>query len=165
MKYYTSDMHFGHTNIIKHCKRPFENAEEMNKEIIRRWNARVTKNDDVYILGDFCFDAKEFVKFCHKLNGVKHFVLGNHDPRNIRNVKIPNVIFHSDIHEVKDSTSDQKIVLCHYPIFEWNGYYRGRKHFHGHTHGTIGRSFKEGAYDVCIDLHDYEPKTYKEIVG
>ena len=33
MIYFTADIHFYHENIINHTKRPFKNADEMNKKI------------------------------------------------------------------------------------------------------------------------------------
>ena len=52
MKYYISDCHFGHLNVLRFDKRPFKNIDENDSELIRRWNERVTDEDDVYILGD-----------------------------------------------------------------------------------------------------------------
>lgn len=55
MIYYTSDLHFGHTNIIKYENRPFKNIEMMQDELIRRWNNKVkSENDHIYILRRFC---------------------------------------------------------------------------------------------------------------
>lgn len=54
MNYYISDTHFGHANIINFDKRPFKNTEEMERELISRWNSVVTSADTTYILGDFC---------------------------------------------------------------------------------------------------------------
>ena len=51
--FFTSDHHFGHQNIIRHCQRPFGGAAEMDEELIRRWNERVRPGDEVYHLGDF----------------------------------------------------------------------------------------------------------------
>ena len=52
MIYFTADIHFYHENIINHTKRPFKNADEMNRKIIDNWNNIVKANDEVYILGD-----------------------------------------------------------------------------------------------------------------
>ena len=52
MIFVTSDNHFGHENIIKHCRRPFANAEAMDECMIDRWNSTVGPDDDVFHLGD-----------------------------------------------------------------------------------------------------------------
>ena len=59
MKYYISDLHFGHANIIKLCDRPFANILEMDEALIANWNARVTNGDEVYIIGDLFFRAAD----------------------------------------------------------------------------------------------------------
>ena len=48
--FFTADMHFGHENVISFDKRPFETVEEMDEDLIRRWNAKVGKGDLVYVL-------------------------------------------------------------------------------------------------------------------
>ena len=45
MIYYTSDLHFDHTNIIKFCNRPWDTADEMNAALIKKWNNRVNDDD------------------------------------------------------------------------------------------------------------------------
>jgi hypothetical protein len=37
--YFTADTHFNHANVINHCARPFASIDEMNREMIARWNA------------------------------------------------------------------------------------------------------------------------------
>lgn len=64
-----SDLHLGHANIIKMCNRPFRNVEEMDKEIIKRWNSVVGHQDLVYVVGDFSFKGKNAEHYLDKLNG------------------------------------------------------------------------------------------------
>ena len=65
--FFTSDLHFGHENVIKFDNRPFKTVEEMDEELIRRWNAKVGKGDLVYVLGDMIWksrngDAEQLIK-------------------------------------------------------------------------------------------------------
>ena len=53
MNFYISDLHIGHANCLAFDNRPFKDVEEMNSEIIKRWNAVVSNDDHIYILGDF----------------------------------------------------------------------------------------------------------------
>ena len=52
MNFYISDTHFSHANCLAFDNRPFKTVEEMDAEMIRRWNAVVNNVDLVYILGD-----------------------------------------------------------------------------------------------------------------
>jgi calcineurin-like phosphoesterase family protein len=80
MIYFTSDTHFGHTNIIKYCNRPFADLHEMNRALVHNWNERVGPQDTVYHLGDFHMGPKvEVAAFRKKLNGRIHLIRGNHD--------------------------------------------------------------------------------------
>lgn len=81
MKFFAiADLHFGHSNIIKYCNRPFENADEMNRAIIKNWNETVSNNDTVLVLGDVGFGSKEYIaSLIKQLNGKKILIMGNHD--------------------------------------------------------------------------------------
>lgn len=47
MIFYISDMHFGHKNVIKFDNRPFNDVDEMDAELIRLWNSKVSAGDHV----------------------------------------------------------------------------------------------------------------------
>ena len=57
--FFTSDLHFGHENALRFDKRPFASVEEMDAELIRRWNAKVGKVDLVYVLGDMIWKSRK----------------------------------------------------------------------------------------------------------
>ena len=87
--FFTGDLHFGHANVIAFDNRPFKTVEEMDAELIRRWNNKVGKGDLTYVLGDMIWkarndDAPELIK---SLNGQIILIKGNHD-RFLHNAQI-----------------------------------------------------------------------------
>jgi len=56
--FFTADEHYGHTNIIRYCDRPFGSVEEMDTEIIERHNKFVGSQDVVIHAGDFTLAKK-----------------------------------------------------------------------------------------------------------
>jgi len=83
---YTSDLHFGHKNVIQFDHRPFSNVEEMDAFIMQCWNKRVQPDDIVYILGDFCHRSeKEPSWYLKRLKGHKILIVGNHDGKLLKN--------------------------------------------------------------------------------
>ena len=113
----TSDQHFNHENIIKYCNRPFSSVEEMNEEMIKRWNAVVSKDDTVFVLGDFFMGRLTEIKdILPRLNGHIMLVEGNHDKDNriatmtsYGNVKNLGPLFSMNYRGID-------IVMGHYPI-------------------------------------------------
>ena len=80
MNFFTSDLHFGHENVIPLCNRPFSSAEEMDEFLIEKWNKSVHRNDNVYLLGDVIFrSTKSPEYYLDRLKGEKHLIIGNHD--------------------------------------------------------------------------------------
>ena len=158
--FYISDLHFGHKNIIKHCNRPFETVEEMDKTLIQNWNSAVTNKDIVYVVGDFSYATKN--DYLPKLNGEIHLVRGNHDK------KVEGFKSVEDIVKIKHR--DRQIVLCHYPMVEWDGYYKGVLHFFGHIHNNVNLAQNimrdiPNAYNVGADLLGFTPRTAEEIIN
>lgn len=42
-KFYISDLHLGHKNIIEFDNRPFKTLDNMTESIIKNWNETVSK--------------------------------------------------------------------------------------------------------------------------
>lgn len=79
MKYFTSDLHDFHNNVIRYCDRPYKDVNEMHWDIVNKWNAKVTNEDTVYVLGDISLNANVACRLPAKLNGYKILIPGNHD--------------------------------------------------------------------------------------
>lgn len=77
--FYTSDLHFGHANIIQYCNRPYASVNEMNDALVANWNSVVGEGDIVYVLGDFAMNRGAALHWVSKLNGSKVLIIGNHD--------------------------------------------------------------------------------------
>jgi len=79
MIWFYSDPHFYHNNVIRYCSRPHATVEEMNEDLVRRWNTVVRPEDTVYCLGDFSMAFRAVELFSPRLMGNKVLVPGNHD--------------------------------------------------------------------------------------
>jgi calcineurin-like phosphoesterase family protein len=150
--FFTGCTHFGHANIIKLCNRPFSSVEDMDEQLTERWNNTVGNYDLVYHHGDFAFKGRQDnVEILKRLNGKITLIQGNHDP----------VIWGQHILEYK--TSKRTVVMCHYPIEEWNGYFRGAIHTHCHTHKPDLVSAPR-RFNVGVDSCNYTPVSLDEIM-
>ena len=72
--FFIADLHFDDDNIRRYENRPFDTVDEMNQALIDHWNAVVTEEDAVYLLGDV--GSCEYIA---ELKGKKYLVKGNHD--------------------------------------------------------------------------------------
>lgn len=144
----TSDLHLDHKNIIRYCKRPFKNVEEMNKTLVKNWNKTVGKNDVVFFLGDLCFHS-EPVKWMSQLNGHIIFIKGNHD------------IFGRKYHIFK--YDGIKFFLTH-RLFNVPTYWDGWK-IVGHGHNKYPHiNWKTKTINSCVEVTNYKPVELKELV-
>lgn len=81
MRWYSSDLHLGHDNIVFLSKRPFADEAAMQSAIIERWRAVVAPDDEVWLLGDVAMrdDWRDHLRTIACLPGRKTLVAGNHD--------------------------------------------------------------------------------------
>lgn len=84
-RWYCSDHHLWHKNILEYGKRPFANLKEMHEALVDYHNARVKPQDHVSFVGDVTLwrggklERERFITEIRKYNGHKRLFLGNHD--------------------------------------------------------------------------------------
>ena len=172
MIWLTADLHLGHGNMIRHAGRPFRSAEEMDEALIGAINDRVGPDDDLWVLGDLTMhapaDAVRAYRARIRCRHV-HLVHGNHDTR-MRPGGADGTLEHDvAYYDGLRSPAGRRMVLCHYPIDEWNGLRRGSYMLHGHVHSR-GSGLNEAhrgigclRYDVGVDANGYAPVSAKAI--
>lgn len=174
--FFTSDTHFGHTNILKYCNRPFSSIEEHDKELIKRWNERVGENDIVFHLGDFAFAAESYIKeILNQLNGKKYLIFGNHDWRRMTK-NVCNTYFEDVSQQMVITIDDRTIYLNHFPFLCYAGSWRGINaafqifgHVHSGPYSGHGldhdrlRHIFPMQFDCGVDHNDFYPYSWEEI--
>jgi calcineurin-like phosphoesterase family protein len=169
MNLYISDLHFGHSNVINFDHRPFADVNEMDYALIELWNSRVQKDDDVYIVGDFCFRSEKTPDwYLKKLSGHKHLVIGNHDGKMLEDSKAMSY-FESVDKMMHVSDGDKQICLCHFPLAEWNRASHGSWHIYGHIHNRKEDTYqfmktKERALNAAACINNYTPASMNELI-
>jgi calcineurin-like phosphoesterase family protein len=180
-----SDTHFGHAGVCRFLRndgvtklRPWDNPEEMDEEMIKRWNETVRPNDKVYHLGDVVINRKALITL-GRLNGDKVLIRGNHD------------IFRDDeyrkyFRELRAYHVMNGMILSHIPIHE-ESLGRFGTNIHGHLHANrvmktvrIERSApppfdprpymdEEKVVDVryhcvCVEQTDFAPILFEDVI-
>ena len=157
MRYYIADCHFWHSILnTKMDTRGFDSVEEMNEYMIRQWNHKVNKHDEVVVLGDFSWgSACQTQEILDQLQGKIYLIVGNHDRfLEDKNFDASQFGWVRTYAELKDNR--RKVVLSHYPIACYNGQYRRDENgvpktfmLHGHIHQTQDQKFLD-AYEEFV---------------
>lgn len=158
MRYVIGDTHFGHSSIIEYCNRPFDNVEEMNEELVSRWNNVVSDDDTVIHLGDVRHhpDPGTTASWFSKLNGKKLLVRGNHDG---------DVGQNAPFHAVSSCTIQHgryHFYLEHEPA----GFSGWQIHGHSHDNDLVTYPFiHQGAkrVNVSADVINYKPLSLQKL--
>lgn len=156
MRYYIADLHFFHAAMNDRMDhRGFGSMEEMNEYMIMKWNKKVKRNDEVFIIGDLSWGtAEETNALLKRLNGKLYLIQGNHDIF-LSKRKMDLTLFQwvKSYEEVSDNK--RKVVLCHYPIICYNGQYRLDKDgnpktymLYGHVHDTMDQKLIEQFQEI-----------------
>ncbi len=177
MIYYISDMHFGHNNVMRYDKRPFDTVTRMDETLVNNWNARVSGEDTVYVLGDAFFKGEErSLEILRRLNGKKHLIKGNHDRVKGRLGQEWESV--ADYAEITDG--ETFVVLSHYPMLFYNRQHYGAVMLYGHVHNTreweLIEKWKQELRQLDIpariinvgcmmDYMNYAPRTLDELLA
>lgn len=170
-----SDTHFGHAGVCKFLRddgvtklRPWDSPEEMDEEMVKRWNETVGPKDKVYHLGDVVINRKALITLS-RLNGDKVLIKGNHDIFRLEDY----VPYFRDIrgYHVVDN-----FIMSHIPVHaDSKGRFAGNIHGHLHSnkvmkmHGEKRTDKIDPWYEcVCVEQTDFRPVSYdvvKERIG
>lgn len=171
-----SDTHFGHEKTCTMFKRadgtplrPFKTVEEMDEEMVRRWNERVGKKDKVYHLGDVVINRK-YLEILGRLNGDKVLIRGNHDIFKLED-------YTKYFRDVRGYHVMNGMIFSHVPVHP-ESLGRFGVNVHGHLHYQRVKKIvgvdETGAFTysdeidpryhcVCVEHTDYTPITLEEV--
>ena len=152
-----SDLHLRHANIIKiikHCKRPFANARDMDRAMMTAWKSVVATDDTVLNGGDIALAGSLGESGRARLReapGRKILVVGNHDFN--RRSGLLDAAGHGAATGMLSIDTDPPMVLTHIPMgvlpLGWVNLY-------GHVHNN--ELLRETPHiNVCVEHTDYRP--------
>jgi calcineurin-like phosphoesterase family protein len=175
--YLISDTHFGHKNICKFVNydgtpvRPWDNVEEMDEEMVKRWNETVKPNDKVYHLGDVAIPRRG-LDVLGRLNGDKVLIRGNHDIFKLSD-------YAQYFRDIRGYHVMNGLILSHIPVSK-DSIARFGCNIHGHTHGNrvrkprgVNAATGEILYSdqidpdyfcVCVEQTDFRPILFEEVL-
>jgi calcineurin-like phosphoesterase family protein len=158
-----SDTHFGHAGVCKFLRedgtklRPWDDPNEMDEEMIKRWNETVRPNDKVYHLGDVVINRKA-LSVLDRLNGDKVLIKGNHDIFKLED-------YTKYFRDIRSYHVMNGMILSHIPVHESN-LYRFGTNIHGHLHEKrvmmldtyLSEKIVNPSYfNVCVERTDFRP--------
>lgn len=153
--WFTSDNHFSRDKTRVLTCRPFDSANEMDKEMIKNWNKFIKPNDIVYHLGDF--GNLDILK---KLNGRIRLIMGNHERKAGLTV---NDLLEAGFEKVYEENAiieanGKLINLIHEPSKHDPNMFN----LFGHIH-DLG-FIKSYGLNVGVDVNHYRPMSYEKMI-
>ena len=181
--FFTSDLHLGHENVIRFDHRPFETVEEMDAELVRRWNVKVQPGDLVYVLGDLIWRSRtdDAYTLIRSIMG-RSFSSRETTIVFFHNAKAKNALAgvkdYDDISVTLEDGTARRCILSHYFIPMYDGHRYGAIHLHGHSHVTDevaierdiakrlnGAGYLNEIHNVGCMYWNYAPVTLDEILA
>ena len=171
-----SDPHFGHAGVCRFLRddgiklRPWDDPNEMDEELVKRYNETVKPTDKCYFLGDVVINRRA-LGILSRLNGDKVLIKGNHDifrdeeySPYFRSIRAYHVL--------------NGLILSHIPIHD-SSIARFGTNVHGHLHSNrvhkvvgfdadtnslvYGKEIDERYLCVCVEQTDFRPIAFEEV--
>ena len=176
MEMFISDTHFGHENILRECRPQFPDVDTMNRTLIDNINARMTKRDTLYVLGDLAYRSKTPVTdILASIRPRLILIQGNHDRDWLRFLsEEERKQYFGGIHnELSLKKYGVELHMSHYPRLAWN-----RSHFFGQSLSVCGHihATRTGIvaaelfplvkcqFNAGVDVNGFAPVTMEELV-
>jgi calcineurin-like phosphoesterase family protein len=167
----TSDTHFGHVGVTKFLRedgsklRPWDSVEEMDEEMVKRWNETVKPTDKVYHLGDVVINRRA-LSILHRLNGDKVLIKGNHDIFRLED-------YTQHFRDIRAYHVMNGMILSHIPVHE-SQLERFGCNIHGHLHsnrvmmrgfgGKVTDVIDPRYFSVCVEQTDFRPILFEDVL-
>lgn len=174
-RWFCSDHHLGHTNIITYSGRPFKDVKEMGECLIEWHNAYVKPQDHVSFLGDVTLrrgnrtEQEWLIREIKRYHGHKRLYLGNHDHFPIK------VYLEAGFEKIYATWRDQSGIVCsHIPIHP-QSMGSASANVHGHIHANKdypplvfeddqGKRIIRPYINVCLEMTGYRPLHLDEVL-
>jgi len=167
MLYFTSDVHFNDLDTLVNDNRPFKNIKEFDKYVIRLWNKQVSKDDTIYVIGDFIdcngkgHDSwKKSILYVKRIKANVILIMGNNEERVVKHYfdndyeKFKEYCLSIGFKEVHKSLNvtfnDKEFYLVHKAI----NYKKGVINLFGHSHRACGL-YKPFGFNIGCDLNHF----------
>lgn len=145
MRWFTSDLHIGHQNIIEFSNRPFwkdvpqaigfaqiPDVDAMNRELLDRYNSVVSDDDEVWFVGDLALGRLQTtVPFFKRFKGKKVLFPGNHDGCHPMHKKFKKFVglYEDAGFEIMPcqgvtNIAGHHVTVCHFPW--WEEFHHGK---------------------------------------
>ena len=154
-----SDIHFGHKGVCQFLNengtklRPWNDPDEMDEEMVKRWNSVVRPKDKVYHLGDVVINRRSLVTL-ERLNGDKVLIKGNHDIFKLSD-------YTKYFRDIRGYHVMNNYILSHVPV---HPYSKGR--FKGNIHGHLHSRILDDSWYHCVSVEhtDFKPIAFEEVM-
>jgi calcineurin-like phosphoesterase family protein len=160
----TSNQQFGRTGAIRMFKRPFDNVEEMNQSLIKKWNSVVSSEDTVYVLGNLIWQPESGENILKSLNGSILVIKGEYDKaiEDLVNLNSEVSVEYLPIGIKQLNALDA--ILSYWPMLDWPKKNKGSISFIGHPSNKYKSDHNAKVVNVRCDDWDFKPIEIQQII-